>query len=312
MAKKNIYNNNDDIYNQTQINKKHRIKSQKLQQRIKKKRSKKQQKQINFQNRSLSKFLLNLFKSRKKKIDLIHLPFDFNQIKINIKKIISHKDNQSIDRLLMLINKMEKTYKEINLNSFENKTIIKDVMSLFKNLKIKQNPKNNFKYSLYHMFKNNNIKKRYTTDTDEIIKECLDSYYLLVKGLFDFFMKEENKNNNENNNNENNNFSDENNNFSNENSVSNDDSFDRKKFAIDEEYNLIENKLGKNAELINKAYNKILNDDKINNNDDDDNKDENELKQTNINLEELQNKQEKIKKSPSEFLKLTMNLLNNH
>ena len=242
MAKKNIYNNNnDDIYNQTQINKKHRIKSQKLQQRIKKKRTKKQQKQINFQNRSLSKFLLNLFKSRKKKIDLIHLPFDFNQIKINIKKIISHKDNQSIDRLLMLINKMEKTYKEINLNSFENKTIIKDVMSLFKNLKIKQNPKNNFKYSLYHMFKNNNIKKRYTTDTDEIIKECLDSYYLLVKGLFNFFMKEENKNNNENNN-----FSDENNNFSNENSVSNDDSFDRKKFAIDEEYNLIENKLGKN------------------------------------------------------------------
>ena len=301
MAKKNIYNN-DDIYNQTQINKKHRIKSQKLQQRIKKKRTKKQQKQINFQNRSLSKFLLNLFKSRKKKIDLIHLPFDFNQIKINIKKIISHKDNQSIDRLLMLINKMEKTYKEINLNSFENKTIIKDVMSLFKNLKIKQNPKNNFKYSLYHMFKNNNIKKRYTTDTDEIIKECLDSYYLLVKGLFDFFMKEENKNNNEINNNENNNFSDEN-------SISNDDSFDRKKFAIDEEYNLIENKLGKNAELINKAYNKILNDDKKNNNDD--NKDENELKQTNINLEELQNKQEKIKKSPSEFLKLTMNLLNN-
>ena len=305
MAKKNIYNNNDDIYNQTQINKKHRIKSQKLQQRIKKKRTKKQQKQINFQNRSLSKFLLNLFKSRKKKIDLIHLPFDFNQIKINIKKIISHKDNQSIDRLLMLINKMEKTYKEINLNSFENKTIIKDVMSLFKNLKIKQNPKNNFKYSLYHMFKNNNIKKRYTTDTDEIIKECLDSYYLLVKGLFDFFMKEENNNNNENNN-----FSNENNNFSNENSISNDDSFDRKKFAIDEEYNLIENKLGKNAELINKAYNKILNDDKKINNDDD-NKNENELKQTTINLEELQNKQEKIKKSPSEFLKLTMNLLNN-
>ena len=306
MAKKNIYNNNDDIYNQTQINKKHRIKSQKLQQRIKKKRTKKQQKQINFQNRSLSKFLLNLFKSRKKKIDLIHLPFDFNQIKINIKKIISHKDNQSIDRLLMLINKMEKTYKEINLNSFENKTIIKDVMSLFKNLKIKQNPKNNFKYSLYHMFKNNNIKKRYTTDTDEIIKECLDSYYLLVKGLFDFFMKEENNNNNFSN--ENNNII-ENNNFSDENSISNDDSFDRKKFAIDEEYNLIENKLGKNAELINKAYNKILNDDKKNNNDD--NKDENELKQTNINLDELQNKQEKIKKSPSEFLKLTMNLLNN-
>ena len=64
-----------------------------------------------------------------------------------------------------------------------------------------------------------------------------------------------------------------------------------KKFGIDEEY-FIENKLERNTDLINKAYNKILNDDKINNNN---NKDENELKQININLVELLHKI-KIKK----------------
>ena len=52
--------------------------------------------------------------------------------------------------------------------------------------------------------------------------------------------------------------------------ISNNESFDR----IDEEY-FIENKLRRNTYLINKAYNKILNDDKNNNNN---NKDENELK----------------------------------
>jgi len=332
MAKKNIKNfinnnnNENDIYTQTQINKKHRTKSQKLQHRILKKRSKKQQKQINFQNRSLSKFLLHLFKSRKKKIDLIHLPFDFNQIKINVKKIISHKDNQSIERLLMLINKMEKTFKEINLNSFENKSIIKDVMSLFKNLKIKQNPKNNLKFSLYHMIKKNNEKKRYTTDTDEIIRECLDSYYLLVKGLFDFFMKQDDSdnnnndddNNNENNSNDENNSNINNNDDDNNNNDEDDNSFDKKKFAIDEEYNLIENKLGRNAELINKAYNKIINEDNNNNNNtnkDNNNKNEDEeLKETNINnIEEVNETNEKNinKPKPSEFLKITMNLLNN-
>ena len=326
MVKKNTKNfhNENDIYIQNQINKKHRTKSQKLQHRILKKRSKKQQKQINFQNRSLSKFLLHLFKSRKKKIDLIHLPFDFNQIKINVKKIISHKDNESIERLLTMVNKMEKTFKEINLTSFENKSIIKDVMNLFKNLKIKQNPKNNLKFSLYHMRKKSNEKKRYTTDSDEIIRECLDSYFLLVKGLFDFFMKQnENDDDNINDDDINNNDNDDNiNNIINNNDNNNDknddeNSFDRKKFAIDEEYNLIENKLGRNAELINKAYNKIINEDskKNTNNNNNNNKNENEeLKETNINnLEEVNETKEKNLNKPksSEFLKITMNLINN-
>ena len=85
---------------------------------------------------------------------------------------------------------MEKTVKEIDLNSFHNKSIIKDVVKLMRVLHVQQNPKNPMKYSLYHMFKKRDPKVRYTSNIDEMIPECLNSYYLLVKCLFDFYYKE--------------------------------------------------------------------------------------------------------------------------
>ena len=39
---------------------------------------------------------------------------------MTIKKILSHKDKESVNRLLSMFNQMEKNPKEVNLASFEN------------------------------------------------------------------------------------------------------------------------------------------------------------------------------------------------
>ena len=42
-----------------------------------------------------------------------------------------------------------------------------------------------------------------------------------------------------------------------------DDSFDKERFILDTEYEAIENQVGRNAELINKAFNKLINDNEL-------------------------------------------------
>ena len=60
MGKKNNPVKND-IYQNEQINKKHRVKSEKLKKRIEKKRNKKQVKEIHHAKRTLFKFILSVF-----------------------------------------------------------------------------------------------------------------------------------------------------------------------------------------------------------------------------------------------------------
>ena len=322
MGKKNK-GGNEDIYQNDQVNKKHRGKSEKLQKRIERKRNKKKVKEIHHAKRTLFKFIIANFHQRKKNIDLNRLPLDFKEIQKTIKSILQQKDMDSVNRLLQLFDTMEKTVKEIDISTFKNKSIIKDISKLMRVLHVQQNPKNPMKYSLYHMFRKRDPKVRYTTNVDEMIPECLSSYYLLVKCLFDYYIKEQKKeegiiedDENEKNDEDKNEKNDENEEISDE------------KDKIDEEYQLIEEKVGQNAELINKAFNRILNskiEDK-NKNKEDKNKNNSKNKDMN-NEDELETDLNNLKENkfeegnndnnnvtnnkikPSDFLKMTMNLL---
>ena len=313
MGKKNQVGNND-IYQQDQVNKKHRIKSEKLQKRIEKKRNKKKVKEIHHAKRTLFKFIISNFHQRKQKIDLTRLPLDFKEIQKTVKSILNQKDMDSVNRLLTMFDTMEKTVKEIDITTFKNKTIIKDVAKFMRVMHVQQNPKNPMKYSLYHMFRKRDPKVRYTTNVDEIIPECLSSYYLLVKSLFDYYIKEQKKEEGiiepvDNEKNDNDNKEEEN-------------ELDEKD-KIDEEYRQIEENVGQNAELINKAFSRILNDNNKKNKEelkknkmkieeDELETDLNKIKENQINDEIKDNNNDiKNKLKPNDFLKMTMNLLNN-
>ena len=310
MGKKNNPVKND-IYQNEQINKKHRVKSEKLKKRIEKKRNKKQVKEIHHAKRTLFKFILSVFHQRKKNIDLKRLPLDFKEIQKTIRAILQQKDMDSVNRILSLFDTMEKTVKEVDISTFQNKSIIKDVSKLMRVLHVQQNPKYPMKYSLYHMFRKRDPKVRYTTNVDEMIPECLSSYYLLVKCLFDFYIKEQKKEEG---------ILEEDDKKEEE---MNDEEGEEKdeKEKINEEYQIIEEKVGQNAELINKAFNKILLDKNFEKNKMKENinktKIEDNIFDTDLNnLKENQNEEDiqkdidlKNKIKPSDFLKLTMNIL---
>ena len=238
MGKKNQVGNND-IYQQDQVNKKQRVKSEKLQKRIEKKRNKKKVKEIHHAKRTLFKFIISNFHQRKQKIDLTRLPLDFKEIQKTVKSILSQKDMDSVNRLLTMFDTMEKTVKEIDISTFKNKTIIKDIAKFMRVMHVQQNPKNPMKYSLYHMFRKRDPKVRYTTNVDEIIPECLSSYYLLVKCLFDYYLKEQKK--------EEGIIDEDDNKKDNKEEKEENDERDEKD-KIDEEYKLIEENMGQKDE----------------------------------------------------------------
>jgi hypothetical protein len=314
MGKKNKSGNND-IYQQEQVNKKHRTKSDKLQKRIEKKRNKKKVKEIHHAKRTLFKYIISIFHQRKQKIDLTRLPLDFKEIQKTVRSILNQKDMDSVNRLLSMFDTMEKTVKEIDIMNFKNKSIIKDVAKFMRVMHVQQNPKNPMKYSLYHMFRKRDPKVRYTTNVDEIIPECLSSYYLLVKCLFDYYIKEQNKE-------EGIIEKDEYKNNDNKNEEKNENEMDEKE-KIDEEYRIIEENVGQNAELINKAFSRIINDNskkqdkkeiknKMNIDDNELETDLNKIKENNIDegIKNDNNNEIKNKLKPNDFLKMTMNLLN--
>ena len=308
-------NNSNDIYQLDQVNKKHRTKSDKLKKRIEKKRNKKKVKEIHHAKRTLFKFIISNFHQRKQNIDLTRLPLDFKEIQKTVKSILNQKDMDSVNRLLMMFDTMEKTVKEVDISTFKNKSIIKDISKFMRVMHVQQNPKNPMKYSLYHMFRKRDPKVRYTTNIDEIIPECLSSYYLLVKSLFDFYIKELNKEEGINNDEKDEDKSD----------IKDNEEKEEKdeKEKIDEEYRLIEENVGQNAELINKAFSRIINDknNKGKNNKDKnkDNKieedeletDLNKLKENNIEEGIKDDEEIKNKVKPNDFLEMTMKLLNN-
>ena len=81
---------------------------------------------------------------------------------------------------------MEGGKKEINLSGLEDKNVQKYLIKLMKNLKISPSPKNPFAYRITNINVKTDVKKKFTTDIDDIIAECLTSYYYLVKSIFEY------------------------------------------------------------------------------------------------------------------------------
>ena len=157
----------------TKLIKKHRVTSEKFQKRIERKRNKKKVKEIHHAKRTLFKFIIANFHQRKKNIDLNRLPLDFKEIQKTVKSILQQKDMDSVNRLLTLFDTMEKTVKEVDISTFKNKSIIKDVSKFMRVLHVQQNPKNPMKYSLYQMFRKRDPKVRYKdiNEKDKINEE---------------------------------------------------------------------------------------------------------------------------------------------
>ena len=92
----------------------------------------------------------------------------------------------------------------------------------------------------------------------------------------------------------------------------NDDiSFDKDKYELDVEYEVIHNQVGNNAEFINKAFNRVMNDNGERKRKEMERMKEIKEKEDNTNLEEVvDDDDDNNKVKGNDFLKMTMNLLN--
>jgi len=275
----------DNIYETDQSNKKHRKKNKKLQKREKHKKEKKKNKKIKHEKRKLNKYIQLAFKENQKDLDLARLPMDLDEVVKQVDKLIKLNES-SVKEVPELFRIMEEDNKEINLSGLEDLSAQKYICKLLKNFKLFQNPKNPFKFKIREF--NIDLKARFTTDVDFIIRQCISSYFLFVKSIFEyenFKLK-----NSENEENEQNEISDDEMEIedSNEDDAKNSDNssvserngkngkrypevnhidkkkdLDKIKYEIDYENQLIEEKFGGNAELVNKAFHKIMNDDQL-------------------------------------------------
>jgi hypothetical protein len=306
-----------NIYETDQANKKHRKKSKKLEKREKHKKNKKKNKKEKGRIRKIEKYIKKGFKENKQEIDLAKLfghCLDLEEILKQIKKILELNSN-AVSEIPELLKLMEESKKEVNIAGIEDKTSQKHILKLFKNLKITQSTRNPFCFRITNLQRKRDLKMKYTTEIDDIISDSLSSYYLLVKLLFEYVNyvmnnpdEEENAECHENEGNEQDDEDDQDSSMSldeegGNSEIANNTPFDKKKMKeferekmeMDYEYDLLEEKLGKNAELINKAFNKIMQEDN-----------------TNKNLKNDDEEQELVGPPVPKFLEATMNLINSN
>jgi hypothetical protein len=295
--------NNKDIYEKEQVNKKYRKKSKKLEKREKHRKNKKSTKKEKHKKRQLEKYIKKVFKDNKKEIDLARLPLDLDEICKQVKKLIL-LNSSAVEEVPEFFKLMEDSKREIDLSELEDKIAQKHIMKLMKQLKVYQNPKNPYAFKIVNLFKQRDPKQKYTTDLEDIVAECLSSYYLLVKAIFEYInyvinSSEAAKQNNEAGDVE---MGDSESIGSEESeadgSESQDNNADIEKKQLENEFELeeINNKLGNNAELINKAFNKIIND---------------QNKNTNLDNNNIESEEEELVGPPvPKFLESTMSLLN--
>lgn len=256
MGKKQI---SDNIYEKEQSNKKHRGKSKKLEKREKIKKNKKKDKKVKSKKRELIKYIKKIFKENKKNIDTAKVfdsqCLDLDEIVKQIDRLIEI-DKDSVNDIPELFKIMEEDRKEIDLSHLDNKNVQKYLIKLMNKLRIQQNSRNIYKFSITNLFRKLNPKLKYTSDIDDILTENINSYYYLVRAIFDYQMNKLNTNENADGDRQ-------------EQSEDEDDSIsedkmkalEKEKLEMDYEYEVIEENLGRNAELINKAFNKIMQED---------------------------------------------------
>lgn len=231
----------NNIYESEQVNRKHRKKSKKLEKREKHKKNKKTLKKENHEKRKMEKYIKKAFKDNKKDIDLARIPLDWDELTKRVKKLIEI-DQSSVEEVPQLFKMMEDENKEVDLSSLENKSAQKYIIKLMKHLKVNQNPKNPFSFKIVRKEKDPRMK--YTTNVDEVISDSLSSYYLLVKAVFEYTNYIVNK--------------------TKEDSESEQEAAEVESDS-DSDDNIIEleNTHGNNAELINKAFHKIMQEEEI-------------------------------------------------
>jgi hypothetical protein len=285
MAKKKQIQN---IYETEQANKKHRKKNKKLEKREKHKKDKKKLKKENHEKRKLNKYIIMAFKQNQRELDLARLPLDLDEVVKQVDKLIKLNES-SVKEVPELFRIMEEENKEINLSGLEDLSAQKYISKLFKNFKIAQNPKNPYKFKIREF--SVDLKARSTTEVDYIIRQCISSFCLFVKSIFEFqnfkLKTKEEEENNKNKKSEDDgkieedaenseDASESDNSGESEVSGKSDDltkekknekskkkELDQLKYEIDYENHLIEEQFGGNAELINKAFHKIMNDDQL-------------------------------------------------
>jgi hypothetical protein len=280
-----------DIYETDQVNKKHRGKSKKLEKREKHKKNKKVNKKERHKKRQLEKYIKKVFKDNKKEIDLARLPLDFDEICKQVKKLLAI-NSSSLEEVPELFQFMEENKQEIDLSELEDKNAQKYIMKLMKQLKVHQNPKNPYSFKLVNKARDG--RQKYTTDIEDVIAECLSSYHLLVKALFEYNNYLLNANDPEA---EGDNDDGSSGGESDKSEVDHDDQMAVEKKQLENDYELeaIENKLGNNAELINKAFSKIINDNTTTG-----------IADNNI----IESEEELVGPPVPKFLESTMNILN--
>lgn len=292
MAKKKQIQN---IYETDQANKKHRKKNKKLQKREKHKKDKKKNKKTKHEKRKLDKYIIMSFKENQKDLDLARLPMDLDEVVKHVDKLIK-LNKASVTEVPELFRVMDEEKKEINLSGLEDLSAQKYICKLFKNFKFSQNPKNPFKFKIREF--TFDPKARSTTEVDYVIRQCISSFYLFIKSVFEFQnfklstaeeAAEKNKNKkSENENDDSIMDQDDDDDYQSDDASESDYSgdsessgnlennvnektkdkskkkeLDQMKFEIDYENQLIEEKFGGNAELVNKAFHKIMNDDQL-------------------------------------------------
>lgn len=281
MAKKRQIEN---IYETDQANKKHRKKNKKLQKREKHKKDKKKMKKEKHEKRKLHKYIIMAFKENQKELDLARLPMDLDEVVKQVDKLIKLNES-SVKEVPELFRIMEEENKEINLSGLEDLSAQKYICKLFKNFKLAQNPKNPFKFKIREFIVD--PKARSTTEVDLVIRQCISSFYLFVKSIFEFqnfkLKSAEEEENNRNRKSDDDEKMDEDGEQSDDASESDDSilsdasrnsneiikdkskkkELDQMKYEIDYENQLIEEKFGGNAELVNRAFHKIMNDDQL-------------------------------------------------
>jgi len=299
-----------NIYETDQSNKKHRKKSKKLEKREQHKKDKKKNKKEKHKKRKIEKYIKKGFKENKKHLDYTKLfgdCLDLDEILKQIKKILELNPS-AVSEVPELFRIMEENKKEINIGGIEDKASLKHILKLFKNLKITQSTKNAFSFRITNLDKKRDPRVKYTTEINDVISESLDSYYLLVKMLFEFvnYMVNNPKEDEDGLSNDDENLNEGISEEDSDNS-SEDESFigqeyvdkkklkelDRQKMEMDYENDLLEEKLGKNSELINKAFNKIMQEDT-----------------TNFNNKSNEEEEELVGPPVPKFLEATMSLIN--
>jgi len=323
MGKKAVPNS-QNIYEVEKTHKKHRKKSKKLEKREQMRKNKKKMKHERHYMKMMEKHIKQKYKDEKLDIDMYSITqnLDFEELKKNVNKLIKHNPNsaEEIPELFRTFDQDKKA--EIDLSELEDYKIQKYITKLMKKLKLVQNPKNPYSFRV---------------NVDDKMAQ-LSSYYLFVKGFFEFLSKplEDEKVDKEGEDDQDDldmieeDQDDEDNEWEDDGDSKNKITLNTKTSNLKAkvkhnddneemkyEYELMEEKFGKNSELINKAFNNsILNDNQKSK----DNKDNNITSKSNNTKDnkkvldniDLEDDDEELCGPPvKSFLANTLNLIKN-